>query len=50
MVETSLGIASAMMIAGEADYWDLDGMLLLAKEPEGLVMEEDGILVDSSVH
>ncbi len=50
MVETSLGIGAAMMIAGEADYWDLDGMLLLAKEPYGLVIEEEGMLIDAHVH
>jgi L-alanine-DL-glutamate epimerase-like enolase superfamily enzyme len=33
MIESSLGIAAALQIAGLADYVDLDGALLLAEDP-----------------
>jgi len=33
MIESSLGIAAALQIAGLADYVDLDGALLLAADP-----------------
>jgi L-alanine-DL-glutamate epimerase-like enolase superfamily enzyme len=33
MVESSLGIAAAAMVAGEVDWLDLDGSLLLADDP-----------------
>jgi L-alanine-DL-glutamate epimerase-like enolase superfamily enzyme len=33
MVESSLGIAAALQLAGLADYVDLDGALLLAEDP-----------------
>jgi L-alanine-DL-glutamate epimerase-like enolase superfamily enzyme len=33
MVESSLGIAAGLQLAGLADYVDLDGALLLAKDP-----------------
>ena len=33
MVESSLGIAAALQLAGLADYVDLDGALLLAETP-----------------
>jgi L-Ala-D/L-Glu epimerase len=33
MVESSLGIAAALQLAGLADYVDLDGALLLAQDP-----------------
>jgi L-Ala-D/L-Glu epimerase len=40
MVGTSLAMAPAQMLAGEADYVDLDGPLLLAKDREhGLIYE-----------
>ncbi len=35
MVESSLGIAAAAMVASEADWLDLDGNLLLADDPFG---------------
>jgi L-Ala-D/L-Glu epimerase len=42
MVESSLGIAAALQLAGLADHVDLDGALLLARDPyEGLVVEGD---------
>lgn len=42
MVETSLGISSAMNIAHGVDYFDLDGFLFLQKDPFQLVSEEKG--------
>lgn len=42
MVETSLGISSALNIAGGVDYCDLDGFLFLKEEPYHLVAEEKG--------
>jgi L-alanine-DL-glutamate epimerase-like enolase superfamily enzyme len=33
MVESSLGIAAALQLAGLVDYVDLDGALLLVKDP-----------------
>lgn len=42
MVETSLGISSAMNIAHGVDYFDLDGFLFLKKDPYQLVSEEKG--------
>lgn len=44
MVETSLGISSALHLASLADYADLDSFLLLQKEPFGLLLEENGSL------
>jgi L-alanine-DL-glutamate epimerase-like enolase superfamily enzyme len=44
MVETSLGIWSALQISGLADVHDLDGMLILRDEPFGLVQESEGQL------
>lgn len=44
MVETTLGISSAMNLAGLVDYVDLDSYLLLKDEPFSLVTERDGIL------
>lgn len=42
MVETSLGISSALHLAGGVDYLDLDGFLLLKEDPFQLVSEENG--------
>ena len=40
MVESSLGIAAAAMVASEVDWLDLDGSLLLAADPfEGLELD-----------
>lgn len=44
MVETTLGISSALCLSGLADYTDLDSFLLLKKEPFGLLEEENGCL------
>ena len=44
MVETSLGIGSALNLCSLADYADLDSFLILKKEPYGLIREEDGLL------
>ncbi len=44
MVETSLGIASALNISGLAELHDLDGFLIVRDEPFGLVQEQAGQL------
>ena len=44
MVETSLGIASALQISALAAVHDLDGMLIVQHEPFGLVTEAAGAL------
>lgn len=44
MVETSLGISSALQLCHNADYIDLDGFLIVKTEPFGLVEENDGLL------
>jgi L-alanine-DL-glutamate epimerase-like enolase superfamily enzyme len=44
MVETTLGIESAMRLCGLADYADLDSFILVENEPFGLVKESDGML------
>jgi len=42
MVETSLGVAAAAMVASEVDWLDLDGNLLLANDPfGGLELDDD---------
>ena len=42
MVESSLGIAAGLQLAGLADYVDLDGALLLAADPfTGIAVEGD---------
>ena len=45
MVETSLGIWSALQISAFAEVHDLDGLLIIRDEPFGLVREEGGALV-----
>jgi L-alanine-DL-glutamate epimerase-like enolase superfamily enzyme len=42
MVETSLGISSALNISGGVDFFDLDGCLLLKEDPYKLISEENG--------
>ncbi len=42
MVETSLGISSALNISGGVDYFDLDGSLLIKEDPFKLISEENG--------
>jgi L-alanine-DL-glutamate epimerase-like enolase superfamily enzyme len=44
MVETTLGISSAMRLCSLADYADLDSFLLIKNEPYGLVKEKNGEL------
>lgn len=44
MVETSLGISYAMHLTPWMDWADLDGFLLLKKDPFGLVTEDKGTL------
>ena len=46
MVETSLGIWSALQISALADVHDLDGLLILREEPYGLVQEAAGELYE----
>ncbi|MDQ3292078.1 MAG: dipeptide epimerase [Bacteroidota bacterium] len=45
MVETSLGIWSAMQLCHGIPYADLDGFLILKDEPFGIVKEEAGKLI-----
>jgi len=47
MVETSLGIWSALQVSALADVHDLDGVLIVRDEPFGLVREEDGFLLEN---
>lgn len=44
MVETSLGIWSALQVSSLAQVHDLDGLLIVRNEPFGLVREEAGEL------
>ena len=44
MVESSLGIAGAMSVSQDVDYFDLDGFLYFKQEPHGLVTENQGFL------
>jgi L-alanine-DL-glutamate epimerase-like enolase superfamily enzyme len=44
MVETSIGISSAMNLCANVDYIDLDGCLIIKNEPFGYVKEESGQL------
>ena len=48
MVETSVGIASAMHLCENVDFVDLDGFLILKEEPFGLAVENEGALVFQS--
>ncbi|MCF8058840.1 MAG: hypothetical protein K9K67_06075 [Bacteriovoracaceae bacterium] len=50
MIETSLGITSAMHIANGVDFLDLDGFLHLEEEPFKLAYEENGKLFFSYSH
>jgi glutamate racemase len=42
MIETSLGISSALNISSGVDYLDLDGFLLIKKDPFNILTEENG--------
>ncbi len=44
MLSTSLGIAPALLLAGQAEWVDLDGPLLLARDRPGGVRLEEGLL------
>ncbi|WP_022681975.1 N-acetyl-D-Glu racemase DgcA [Sphingobium bisphenolivorans] len=44
MLGTSLGIAPAALVAQGADWIDLDGALLLAKDREGALVMQEGLL------
>lgn len=44
MVETSLGIGSAMNLGGLVQFADLDGFLILQDDPFGNVVEKQGFL------
>lgn len=44
MVETSLGIWSAMQLSAAFDFADLDGSLIIENEPFELIREEQGLL------
>lgn len=44
MVETTMGISSAMRLCSLADYADLDSFLLIRDEPFGMVKESNGEL------
>ncbi len=44
MVETSLGISSAVNLAGLTEYADLDGFLILQEDPFGILAEKQGFL------
>jgi len=44
MVETTLGIESAMRLCGLVDYVDLDSFILVENEPFGKVIENGGVL------
>jgi L-alanine-DL-glutamate epimerase-like enolase superfamily enzyme len=45
MIETSLGISSAMHLCSGVDFVDLDGFMIIKDEPFGLVAENSGMLV-----
>lgn len=44
MLETSLGISSALAISAEADFYDLDGFLFFKNEPFDLLTETKGLI------
>jgi L-Ala-D/L-Glu epimerase len=44
MIETSLGIWSAMQLSGLAQTADLDGFLIIKEDPFKIVREENGVL------
>ena len=49
MLSTSLGIAPAALVAQGAEWIDLDGALLLAKDREGGLSLQDGLLQPGSL-
>lgn len=50
MIESSLGINSAMNIAYGADYCDLDGFLILKEDPYNYVYEDGGTVFLAHLH
>lgn len=44
MVETSLGISSALHVCGQVNYADLDGFMIVKDEPFGLLTEHNGVV------
>ena len=49
MVESSLGVAAGLQLAGLADYVDLDGALLLAEDPfRGIKVDGDRLTASSA--
>lgn len=44
MIETSLGISSAMFLCKDVEFVDLDGFMIVKHEPFGMVKEERGEL------
>ncbi len=50
MLSTSLGIAPALMLADQAEWVDLDGPLLLARDRDGGVSLKDGMLQPPELH
>lgn len=44
MIETSLGISDALQLSAGANWVDLDGFMVIANEPFGLVQERHGML------
>lgn len=44
MIETSLGISSALNLCAGIEFVDLDGFMIVKDEPYGLVTEKEGIL------
>jgi L-alanine-DL-glutamate epimerase-like enolase superfamily enzyme len=50
MLESSIGISAAVYISSLADYFDLDGPLLLSEDPaSGLKYDIDKIIVDDDI-
>lgn len=49
MVETSLGILSALNLCSFADYADLDGFLIVKNEPLQLTYEDNGTVYNSTI-
>ncbi|WP_443971183.1 dipeptide epimerase [Sphingobium sp. CR28] len=49
MLSTSLGIAPPFLLAGEADWVDLDGALLLANDRAGGFVVRDGLLQPGAI-
>lgn len=48
MIETSVGISSAINISSLGDYFDLDGSLLLKNDPYNFITESNGYLSKKS--